>query len=163
MIHLFPYRKVQINSSKSREDICTVLQSATDSGNFLLSTDAKYTGQAYPSHFKICPRKNDNRNYFLPVINSTITGTIAEREEGCVIDAVMQVDLATRFLSIFRVIFLGSIFLYGFFGFLANGSGNISFALMSLVLLIVSETIMRLSFRNLEWEKMLEELKKLIC
>lgn len=163
MIHLFPYRKVQINSSKSREDICTVLQSATDSRNFLLSTDAKYTGQAYPSHFKICPRKNDNRNYFLPVINSTITGTITEKEEGCVIDAVMQVDLATRFLSIFRVIFLGSIFLYGFFGFLVNGSGNISFTLMSLVLLIVSETIMRLGFRNLEWEKMLEELKKLIC
>lgn len=163
MIHLFPYRKVQINSSKSREDICTVLQSVTDSGNFLLSTDAKYTGQAYSSHFKICPRKNDNRNYFLPVINSTITGTITEREEGCVIDAVMQVDIVTRFLSIFRVIFLGSIFLYGFFGLLANGSGNISFALMSLVLLIVSETIMRLSFRNLEWDKMLEELKKLIC
>lgn len=163
MIHFFPYMQVQIDSAKSREDICTVLQSATDSRNFLLSTDAKYTGQAYPSHFRICPRKNDNRNYFLPVINTTITGTITEREEGCVIDAVMQVDLATRFLSIFRVIFLGSIFLFGFFGLLVNGSGNISFALMSLVLLIVSETIMRLSFRNLEWEKMLEELKKLIC
>ena len=135
MIHLFPYRKVQINSSKFREVICTALQSATDSRNFLLSTDAKYTGQVYPSHFKICPRKNDNRNYFLPVINSTITGTITEKEEGCVIDVVMQVD----------------------------GSGNISFTLMSLVLLIVSEIIMRLSFRNLEWEKMLEELKKLIC
>ena len=163
MIHLFPYRKIQINSSKSREDICTVLQSATDSRNFLVSTDAKYTGQVYPSHFKICPKKNDNRNYFLPVINSTITGTITEREDGCAIDVVMQVDLVTRFLSIFRVIFLGSIFLYGFFGLLINGSGNISFTLMSLVLLIVSETIMRLGFRGLAWDKMLEELKGLIC
>lgn len=163
MIHLFPYKKIQINSSKSREDICTVLQSATDSRKFFLSTDAVYTGQIYPSHFEIYPGKDKNRNYFLPVIRSTITGTITEREDGCAIDVVMQVDLVTRFLSIFRVIFLGSIFLYGFFGLLINGSGNISFTLMSLVLLIVSETIMRLGFRGLAWDKMLEELKELIC
>lgn len=167
MIHLFPYRKVQINSSKSREDIFTVLQSATDSRNFLLSTDAKYTGQVYSSHFKICPRKNDNRNYFLPVINSAIKGTITEREEGCAIDVVMQVDIAIRILYIFRIIFLVPVFLYEVFDLLVNGSGNLGFTvmftIMLMVLLIVSEILMRLGFRNLGWEKMLEELKKLIC
>lgn len=167
MIHFFPYMQVQIDSSKSREDICTVLHSATDSRNFLLSTDAKYTGQVYPSHFKICPRKNDNRNYFLPVINSTITGTITEREEGCAIDVVMQVNIATRILYIFRIIFLIPVFLYEVFDLLVNGSGNLGFTvmftIMLMVLLIVSEILMRLSFRNLGWEKMLEELKKLIC
>ena len=167
MIHWFPYMQVQIDSAKSREDIFTVLQSATDSRDFLLSTDAAYTGQIYPSHFKICPRKNYNSNYFLPVIRSTITGTITEREEGCSIDVVMQVDIAIRILYIFRVIFLVPVFLYEVFDLLVNGSGNISFTviftMMLMVLLIVSEIIMRLSFRNLAWEKMLEELKELIC
>lgn len=167
MIHLFPYRKVQINSSKSREDIFTVLQSATDSRNFLLSTDTAYTGQIYPSHFEIYPRKDYDRNYFLPVIRSAIKGTITEREEGCAIDVVMQVNIATRILYIFRIIFLIPVFLYEVFDLLVNGSGNLGFTvmftIMLMVLFIVSEILMRLSFRNLGWEKMLEELKKLIC
>lgn len=167
MPHFFPYLREQIISGKSREDIYTVLQSATDSRNFLLSTNAAYTGQIYPSHFKIYPRKNYNSNYFLPVIRSTITGTITEREEGCYIDVVMQVVINIRILYIFRVIFLVPAFLYGVFDLLVNGSGNSSFTvmftIMSILLLIVSEILMRISFRNLEWEKILEELKELIC
>lgn len=166
MPHFFPYLREQIVSGKSREDIYMVLQSATDSRNFLLSTDATYTGQIYPSHFKICPRKNYNSNYILPVIRSTITGTITEREEGCSIDVVMQVVINMRILYIFRVIFLVPAFLYGVFDLLVNGSADSSFTvmftIMSMILLIVSEILMRLGFRNLAWEKILEELKELI-
>lgn len=105
MIHFFPYLREQIDSGRSGENICMVLYSALEQGKLFLSLDAEYTGQVYPSHFKIRPKEYKGGDSFLP----DITGTVTEKEDGSVIDVVMQMSIYVR---IFMMAWNGGLFLY---------------------------------------------------
>ena len=158
MLHFFPYLREQIFSRRTREDICMILQSVTDSRKFLLHTDAEYTGQIYPSHFKICPGKNYNRNSFLPVI----TGTVTEREEGCAVDIVMRLHM---FVCLFMAVWFGGLFLFLLLVLLdviIKGFDDMLFIVFPIFMIICAQIIMRRGFYG-PARKALVELKELIC
>lgn len=156
MIHFFPYLREQVYSGRSRENICMVLYSALEYRTLFPSLDMEYTGQVYPSHFKIC-LKNHKGNTFLP----DITGTITEKGDGSVIDIVMQMDMATRifmmvwngFLLLFFLIYLSAVFISGF--------DDMLFLVFPFFMMIVGQIIMRRGFQDPAREA-LKELKERI-
>ena len=158
MIHFFPYLREQIVSGKSREDICMILYSALEQRKLFLSLDVECAGEVYPTHFKIRLRKKYYRNSFVPVI----TGTVTEKEEGCVIDAVMQIDIAARIIILVWFGFLLLIFSALFISSFISGFDNMRFLVIPFFMMICGQIMMRCLFYG-PARKALVELKELIC
>lgn len=158
MLHFFPYLREQIYSGRSREDICMILQSVTDSRKILIYTDAEFAGQVYPFHFRISPGENLKINSFLPVI----TGIVTEKEEGCVIDAVMQIDIAARIGMLVWFGFLLVVFSALFISCFISGFDNMRFLAVPIFMMVCAQIMMRCFFYG-PARKALKELKELIC
>lgn len=64
MLHFFPYLREQISSRRTREDICMILYSALGQRRLFLSLNVEYTGEVYPSYFKIRPKEYKGDDFF---------------------------------------------------------------------------------------------------
>lgn len=158
MIHFFPYLREQIDSGRSGENICMVLYSALEQGKLFLSLDVEYTGQVYPSHFKICPKEYKGEDAFLP----DIKGTVTEKEDGSVIDVVMQMSIYVR---IFMLVWNGGLLLYFLIVLLAvffNGFDDMLFLVWPFFMMAGGQYMMRHGFND-PARRALKELKELIC
>lgn len=158
MLHFFPYLREQISSGKSREDIYMILYSALEQRKLFLSLDVECAGEVYPAHFKIRLRKKYYRNSFVPVI----TGTVTEKEEGCVIDAVMQIDIAVRIGMLVWFGFLLVVFSALFISCFISGFDNMRFLAVPFFMMVCGQIMMRCCFYG-PARKALEELREWIC
>lgn len=158
MLHFFPYLREQISSGKSREDIYMILYPALEQRKLFLSLDVECAGEVYPAHFKIRLRKKYYRNSFVPVI----TGTVTEKEEGCVIDAVMQIDIAVR---IGMLVWFGFLLLLSsalFISCFISGFDNMRFLAVPFFMMVCAQIMMRCCFYG-PARRVLEELREWIC
>lgn len=159
MIHLFPYMEKQINSGKTCEEICLILNSVTDSGRFIWFPNAEFTGTVSPFCFAISPRYT----YYSPL--PVLTGTVSEKESGSVIDIVSQLHIATR---IFMAVWNCGVFLFFLLGVLdvfmdiIDGSGGIILILFPTVMIAISQLVMRVSFYR-GTRKAFARLRELLC
>ena len=103
MIHIFPRLEYSIDSTKSPENIYTILNSVTAPKKMLFSypDNIEFIGEVNPSGFKIVSKpKPYVRNSFIPVI----VGTIRTERGQTVIDIKMRLYL---FVQIFLTIWFG--------------------------------------------------------
>ena len=103
MIHIFPRLEYSIDSTKTPEDISTILNSVTAPKKMLFSypDNIEFIGEVNPSEFKIVSKpKPYVRNSFIPVI----LGTIRTERGQTVIDIKMRLHL---FVQIFETIWYG--------------------------------------------------------
>ena len=155
MLHFFPYLREQISSRRSREDICMILYSALGQRRLFLSLNVEYTGEVYPSYFKIRPKEYKGDDSFLP----DITGTVTEKEDGTVIDVVMQMSIYVR---IFMMVWNGFLVFYFFIVLFFKGFDDMLFLVWPFFMMLVGQYIMRHGFND-PARRAMKELKELIC
>lgn len=158
MIHFFPYLREQISSGRTRDDICMILYSALGQRRLFLSLNVEYTGEVYPSCFKIRPKKYKGDDSFLP----DITGTVTEKEDGSVMDVVMQMSI---YMRIFMMVWNGLLFLFFLIclsAVLFNGFDDMLFLVWPFFMMLGGQYIMRHGF-NAPARRAMKELEELIC
>lgn len=158
MIHFFPYLREQISSGRTGEDICMILQSALEQGKLFLSLNVEYTGEVYFSHFKIRPKEYRGGDSFLP----DITGTVREKEDGSVVDVVLQMSIYVR---IFMMVWNGGLLLYFLIALSAvffNGFDDMLFLVWPFFMMLGGQYMMRRGFKD-PARRALKELRELIC
>ena len=91
-----------------------------------------------------------------------ITGTVTEKEDGSVIDVVMQMSIYVR---IFMMAWNGGLFLYFLIVLLAvffNGFDDMRFLVWPFFMMTGGQYVMRHGFND-PAQRALKELKELIC
>lgn len=157
MIHLLPHIEEQIDSEKTPEDICMILQSVTDTRKAGLFINNEFFGQVYPLGFRITPRLN-YRNSFVPVL----TGNMTEKEGGTTIEIVLQMHIFTRIFLIVWNVMAWFIFLRSIPAVFTGGLEQISIILVPLGFIIFGQVFPRFCFYG-PAKKALERLKELLC
>lgn len=145
MIHILPRIEYSIDSTKSPEDISTILKSATvprdmmycDSGN------AEFTGEVNFSDFKIIEGGVIKfHNSFEPVI----VGNIRTESGMSVIDIKIRLSLPVQ---IFLTIWFGGVgigFLGGLIAVFTKGMDGMSMLFVSVVMFALAQVAVRIGF-----------------
>ena len=157
MIHILPHLEYSINSTKSPEDIYTILNSVTEPWgiSFLDTRDAEFIGEVNPSDFRIVIyRKIGFKNDFRPVIE----GTIRTERGMTVIDIKMRLKLSV--LIPFTILFGGCI-LDGLFTVFTKGIDGVPMLLGAVVIFAFVQVIARPAF-YFPAERAIETLEELL-
>lgn len=161
MIHILPRIEYSIDSTKSPEEINTILKSVTTPWGIVppLSYGVIFIGEVNPSDFKvIIYNKFGFKNVFRPVIEGTI-----KTERGLtVIDIKMRLSL---FVLIFCIICFGGAgleLLVGLFTGITKGLDGVAMLFGAAVLFVFGLTLARIGvyFSGKTAMKKLEELLK---
>ena len=145
MIHIFPRLEYSIDSTKSPENIYTILNSVTAPKKMLFSypDNIEFIGEVNPSGFKIVSKpKPYVRNSFIPVI----LGTIRTGRGLIVIDIKMRLYL---FVQIFLTIWFGGAGLGVLAGLLAvftEGMNGVPILFATIALFAFGEALARIGF-----------------
>ena len=142
MIHILPHLEYSMDSTKSPEDIYTILNSVTEPWgiSFLDTRDAEFIGEVNPSDFRIVIyHKIGFKNDFRPVIE----GTIRTESGLTVIDIKMRLKLSV--LIPFTILFGGCI-LDGLFTVFTKGIDGLPMLLGAAVILAFVQVIARPAF-----------------
>ena len=143
MLHILPCLEYKINSTKSPEDISTVLKSVTapERGMSYNPTNTEFFGEINLSDFKIMSNIN-YRNSFSPVI----VGNIRVEGERSVIEIKMCLHWFVRiFLSCWFGM-AGFFFLIGLLYVLIEGISEALLLLLATMFLIFGQTLARSAF-----------------
>lgn len=160
MIHFFPCLRERIDTGKTCEEIYGILNSVTDSRKFIWIPNAEFTGTVSPTGFRII-FYSGFRNSFSPLL----AGTVSKKEEGSVIEIVLQLHLAVR---IFITVWSGGVFLFFLLGVLnvladfVDGSKGVILILISTVMIAGSQLMMRVCFYG-PARMAIERLRELLC
>ena len=148
MIHIFPRLEYRIDSTKSPEDINTILNSVTAPKKMVFSylsypDNIEFIGEVNPSGFKIVSRPKPHvKNSFVPVI----VGTIRTGRGLTVIDIKMRLYL---FVQIFLTIWFGGAGLGVLAGLLAvftEGMNGVPMLFATVVLFAFGQALARIGF-----------------
>ena len=148
MIHIFPRLEYSIDSTKSPEDINTILNSVTAPKKMVFSylsypDNIEFIGEVNPSGFKIVSKpKPLVKNSFIPVI----VGTIRTERRQTVIDIKMRLYL---FLQIFLTIWFGGAGLGVLAGLLAvftEGMNGVSMLFATVAFFAFGQVFVRTGF-----------------
>ena len=160
MIHILPHLEYRIDSTKSPEDINTILNSVTDScgiSSFLDTRDAKFIGEVNPSDFTIVnyPRFGFKNDFdFRPVIE----GTIRTERGLTVIDIKMRLKLS---VLIPFTIFFGCCFLDGLFTVFTKGMDGVPMLIGAAAIFAFVQVIVRPVF-YFSAKRAIERLEELL-
>ena len=149
MIHIFPRLEYSIDSTKSPEDINTILNSVTAPKKMVFSylsypDNIEFIGEVNPSGFKIVskPKPPHVKNSFIPVI----VGTIRTGRGLTVINIKMRLYL---FVQIFLTIWFGGAGLGVLAGFLAvftEGMNGVSMLFATVAFFAFGQVFARTGF-----------------
>ena len=148
MIHIFPRLEYRIDSTKSPEDINTILNSVTASKKMVFSylsypDNIEFVGEVNPSDFKIKPKpKPYVRNSFIPVI----LGTIRTERGLTVIEIKMRLHL---FVQIFSTIWFGGVglgILAGLLVVFTEGMNGLPMLVGTVALFAFGQALARIGF-----------------
>lgn len=163
MIHILPHLEYSIDSAKSPEDICTILNSVTVPRGELLcdSRDVEFTGEVNPSGFKIV-REVTGRIYLKNDFRPVILGKIRVERGQTVIDIKMRLHL---FVQIFLAVWFGGVgvyFLSGLLTVFTKGENGVSMLLGAVGFFVFGQVLARIGFyfSARYTRKILEELLK---
>ena len=148
MIHILPRLEYSIDSTKSLEDINTILNSVTAPKKMVFSylsypDNIEFIGEVNPSGFKIVSKPKPHvKNSFIPVI----VGTIRTGRGLTVIDIKMRLYL---FVQIFLTIWFGGAGLGVLAGFLAvftEGMNGVSMLFATVAFFAFGQVFARTGF-----------------
>lgn len=147
MLHILPRIEYSIDSSKSPEDINTIMNSVTVPREMMYrdSDDAEFTGEVNPSDFKIVEEVVGRfyiKNDFKPVI----LGTIRAEKGMSVIDIKMRLRLPILIILSVCLGVVGVYFLGGLIAVFTKGMDGVTMLFFSVVIFALLQAIVRIGF-----------------
>ncbi len=147
MLHILPRIEYSINSTKSPEEIYTIMNSVTVPREeiFCESRDVEFTGEVNPSDFKIIEEVVGRfyiKNDFKPVI----VGNIRTESGMSVIDIKVRLRLPVQ---IFLTIWFGGVvisFLGGLIAVITKGMDGVSMIFGSVAFFVFAQVLVRIGF-----------------
>lgn len=147
MLHILPRIEYSINSTKSPEDINTIMNSVTVPREemFCESRDVEFTGEVNPSDFKII-EEVVGRFYFKNDFRPVIVGKVRTESGMSVIDIKIRVRLPVQ---IFLTVWFGGVgigFLGGLIAVITKGMDGVSMLFGSVAIFALLQAIARIGF-----------------